>query len=136
MLKLLGTWAKRHDSVSYVINLLPAMTVVLCAAIWIVCRWRPQSGTMLTAAGCGRATLTPRPGGLANRARRELCRSILWTNRDVEWTIGWWRQSLFPGGIGSVGNFASTFAPHPGSIDVASQTSAHGIGEDATTIAI
>ena len=45
---------------------------------------------------CGRATLTPRPGGLANRARRELCRSILWTSRDVGWTIGCWWQSLFP----------------------------------------
>ena len=34
--KPLGTWVILHNSLLYLTNLLPAMTVVLCTDIWIV----------------------------------------------------------------------------------------------------
>ena len=75
----LGTWATLHDSASYLTDLLLAMTVMPCADICIVFHWRLPSGILLTAVGCGRATLTPRLGGLVNRV------PSFWTNRDVGW---------------------------------------------------
>ena len=77
--KAFGDTATLQDSASYVIDLLLA----------IVCDQRLPYGILLTAVGCGRATLTPRLGGLVNRVPKKLCRSILWTNRDVGWKTGW-----------------------------------------------
>ena len=91
----LGTLVILHDSVLYVTDLLLAMTVVLCADIWIVWHRRLPSKILLTFVECGRATPTQWLGGLVNRHPREPYRSILWMNRGVVWMTGWRRLGAF-----------------------------------------